>query len=501
LLEPNVNLGMVSKIFFFYIVFTKLFSFVQPEIFIPLKHLTTTLEILGNIFFMRNEYDEAKSCLERACPLMELLPTSLIENLNNSPLDKQRMPDIDLQDDELFQQFQETYHAENQFLHDDDGSENHDGSVTTYSSGGSMNTYAADCFTLLRNVYLKLYGNSSTTNNNNASVVTTRMKEDEEEMEVEESLFDEELDPKPNELGDNDSSSAASSELPDEDPSFDMDDKIEELRMPFQHLRDELMMIHYGHHKSNPSSASHHTDSSYMDDAEDVPDIRRSDGKGKQSRKATTIPTPNERNKPKSASAAGKTSPAQTQKNTPKPTQSQQSSKPTTSKGKSANPTSGTMSTATSQKFSKVIPFSPAFSSDQGFSDDDNKNVHNMVRGGIPSQQAANTLRHILEDEFQDYLQSQHQHSVANGGSSSFYEGEDDAYLDDSFLLGLASSATNVVAADLELMLRKFVSENSVGRREILQFAKEYYDTLDIKFPNVSLSYISCYWIVFELMI
>ena len=57
LLEPNVNLGM-------------------PEIFIPLRHLTTTLEVLGNILFMSDEIDEAKECLERACPLLELLPPS-----------------------------------------------------------------------------------------------------------------------------------------------------------------------------------------------------------------------------------------------------------------------------------------------------------------------------------------------------------------------------------------------------------------------------------------
>ena len=57
LLEPNVNLGM-------------------PEIFIPLRHLTTTLEIFGTILFIQNDLLEAKATLERACPLLELLPTS-----------------------------------------------------------------------------------------------------------------------------------------------------------------------------------------------------------------------------------------------------------------------------------------------------------------------------------------------------------------------------------------------------------------------------------------
>jgi hypothetical protein len=47
----------------------------MPEIFIPLRHLTTTLEVLGKILFMKNDLTEAKACLERACPLMELLPS------------------------------------------------------------------------------------------------------------------------------------------------------------------------------------------------------------------------------------------------------------------------------------------------------------------------------------------------------------------------------------------------------------------------------------------
>lgn len=51
----------------------------QPEIFIPLGHLTTTLEVLGNVLFMREQLTEARSCLERACPLMELLPSGFHE--------------------------------------------------------------------------------------------------------------------------------------------------------------------------------------------------------------------------------------------------------------------------------------------------------------------------------------------------------------------------------------------------------------------------------------
>lgn len=81
LLEPNVNLGMVTFLFplYFYIDYLNscpLLSSYQPEIFIPLRHLTTTLEVLGNMYFMREENFRARDILERACPLMELLPAA-----------------------------------------------------------------------------------------------------------------------------------------------------------------------------------------------------------------------------------------------------------------------------------------------------------------------------------------------------------------------------------------------------------------------------------------
>ena len=60
LLEPNVNLNM-------------------PEIFVPLRHLTTTLEVLGHILYIRNDMAKAKDALERACPLLELLPVGTNE--------------------------------------------------------------------------------------------------------------------------------------------------------------------------------------------------------------------------------------------------------------------------------------------------------------------------------------------------------------------------------------------------------------------------------------
>lgn len=128
LLEPNVNLGM-------------------PEIFIPLKHLTTTLEILGNIFFVQNDLNEAKKCLERACPLMELLPNSLLVNGDNN--DKTDKVPID------FIEFDDSLVVTNDKTTRKNIVES---SKSTKSGKEHHKSYAESCFSLLRDVYSKLYG-------------------------------------------------------------------------------------------------------------------------------------------------------------------------------------------------------------------------------------------------------------------------------------------------------------------------------------------------------
>eukprot|EP01034_Spumella_vulgaris_P024509 gene24509-30863_t len=104
----------------------------KPEIFIPLKHLTTTLELLGNILYVKNDFLAAKDCLERACPLMELLPASLVDNdLNDDLLQKAiAMSRTPIKHTDLYK--------------------------------GTQSPYAANCFSLLRDVYLKLYGTNGT---------------------------------------------------------------------------------------------------------------------------------------------------------------------------------------------------------------------------------------------------------------------------------------------------------------------------------------------------
>jgi hypothetical protein len=54
---------------------------VQPEIFIPLGHLTTTLEVLGNILFMRDRIHEAQHSLGESPPVTGVVvapPKSLL---------------------------------------------------------------------------------------------------------------------------------------------------------------------------------------------------------------------------------------------------------------------------------------------------------------------------------------------------------------------------------------------------------------------------------------
>lgn len=132
LLEPNVNLGM-------------------PEIFIPLKHLTTTLEILGNIFFVQNDLSEAKNCLERACPLMELLPSSL---LTSTEPNQGASIDLNIR----------TSEGQSMRIDGGDGFFLIGNNIRTINGikdrSGPRGNYAEGCFALLRDVYSKLYGST-----------------------------------------------------------------------------------------------------------------------------------------------------------------------------------------------------------------------------------------------------------------------------------------------------------------------------------------------------
>ena len=151
LLEPNVNLGM-------------------PEIFIPLRHLTTTLEVLGNIFYIKEDYGKARDCLERACPLMELLP-----------------------DDEMgFSDLEE-----------------------------SSRRYAVGCFSLLKEVYLKIFSGIKTQKIIGHRVMT-EPDEYSDDSYSDDTLWDE------------------SSRVKSGTHERDIESKFSDLRSPFDHLRDSL---------------------------------------------------------------------------------------------------------------------------------------------------------------------------------------------------------------------------------------------------------------------
>lgn len=222
LLEPNVNLGMVSFLRPFYFRLPKPLRF-QPEIFIPLKHLTTTLEILGNIFFMRNELEEAKNCLERACPLMELLPASLLDNFEASGVNFNIVNEYGfMRDNEIDESLREQM-----IFNDADDGKN----------------YAEDCFSLLRNVYSKLYRGASQriSKSTRYSPEASAPGEFVDDELSEEKLFSKHYDDFAEYDDEEPEGIAVHSES--ENEPLDVESKIEELRIPFQHLRSELQMI------------------------------------------------------------------------------------------------------------------------------------------------------------------------------------------------------------------------------------------------------------------
>lgn len=136
--------------------------FTQPEIFIPLKHLTTTLEILGNIFFVQNDLSAAQSHLERACPLMELLPPNLLSDEDFAAAAGEALEDSGLR---LLDPTDLT-----SYLWMGTGTGSGPGPALGAAQEGNIegstrsNTYAAGCYSLLRDVYAKLYYGE--TNNN-----------------------------------------------------------------------------------------------------------------------------------------------------------------------------------------------------------------------------------------------------------------------------------------------------------------------------------------------
>jgi hypothetical protein len=133
----------------------------QPEIFIPLKHLTTTLEILGNIFFAQNDLLAAQQSLERACPLMELLPASALAEDEFASAAAAQQTQSQGQGDGG-----DSAAAGGSYLWFGGAAGGNHGAgfnpmPAIHSRGAADNGgYATGCFALLREVYAKLYGSA-----------------------------------------------------------------------------------------------------------------------------------------------------------------------------------------------------------------------------------------------------------------------------------------------------------------------------------------------------
>lgn len=286
---------------------------------------------------MKNDLVEAKQCLERACPLMELLPATLMENAAGE------------RDDIGFDG--------NQAASDDAFGKRP--SDNPHDQQRNPQNYAAECFSVLRNIYLKLYGDQLPSDTNALPPPAL---------------------PNPS-LDTDDSNSVYDST---EGIEFNVDSKIEELRQPFQHLRSELLMVHERGDESETFDDGGHTAGPI--DAAQQP--------------ASTVSSPS--------------SPA------------------------SAPPT---------------------------------------------GQTAAGNIRDLLMSDLHGYARSGGHQRLPAGADrdESFVDGDREAQL-----LGLGGSATSLIAADMEIMLRKFVNEDDDGRRDLFVVARKYYEELDVNFPSVS---------------
>lgn len=142
---------------------------------------------------MRNELSEAKQCLERACPLMELLPSTLMDTMDSTGVGS------GLNSPNMFQQKLE--------------------------DAPPQQNYAVECFSVLRKIYLKMY--SSLDETDSIPMVSDETASEERGLDSNARISDNDTGELSLNEGDN----------------FDVDSKIEELRQPFQHLRSELMML------------------------------------------------------------------------------------------------------------------------------------------------------------------------------------------------------------------------------------------------------------------
>lgn len=341
---------------------------------------------------MRNELTEAKNCLERACPLMELLPASLLENMAMGGTGP-GTPDFS----------HDSWFGPEINVRKREKSSSANSNFKKGSPGESGSNYAADCFAMLRSVYIKLYRTAKLDEN---VVEKLRLKSTPDLSTLAASNSQETIDLTKAEndfVSQNGEESLA-------DVEFDEDERIEHLRMPFQHLRSELLLVHQARDNpfkttgslENPRSRldkGHSFRTSFSDER-----IKRGASSKSETRRSSTWNTPAHEN-------------AKLQ----------------------------------SLPFRNVFLGGVTSIYSKGPADDGSQFTTKS-----PSWVEDDELRSLEGDEYHD-----------------------------NYLMGLSSSATSIIAADMEIMLRKFVKEDDVGRRELLEVAEKYYDELDLNFPDV----------------
>lgn len=356
---------------------------------------------------MKNDYLEAKNIFERACPLLELIPTSNLDMSEGVYLEKESVfLDLEL----------------------------------SPKLNNNHKNYAEGCFLLLRNVYKKLYGSkllSSTSNDDDEFLPITKQspsgnsrhssshaKQSKSQLEDSEDGDDsfrsevwetneEEVDRHPS------SASRTSPPLPidpieDEQMNVYIDKKIAKLRSPFKHLRSEF----FDHQEDNQEDDDVNDEDENENDDED--DLEDTDFQEfiESSRSLDT----GEHDK--------------------------------TSEGD--NPTSLPSSS------NKVPVVQLSTSSNKALP---KQTIQQQVKK--QSTNMNSNLFHEFDSVFKDQLRNHIKDS-------------DEHY---KFLMSLDSRFQDV-AADLEVILRKFVQEENV-KQTVYNGALRYLDDFDTNFPNM----------------
>ena len=541
--------------------------FLQPEIFIPLRHLTTTLEILGNILFMKNDFVQAKEYLERACPLIELLPPSgPVSGFGESGYGA---------DGQSFGQFSRGGEEV------PSGSAGHGSIGEREGDGGLRNQYAEGCFKVLRDVYGKLYGSGSNGINSrdtrkaqtqqqigrsgkqkhqrkqrrqsHCDSMSRSKKTDDDCIGCESGDFDPELEDgyvdssvedelrRPENLQDDfyvdeidDEGSADRPHFSDyyyddhnddaidqnneeysgpledgdyyggvpgalvrsEGESFDSERKIEELRLPFEHLRSDRSshssqrnwdVNHIGLKKRRGYIRTARRPSSNRLDAElsrsrhcimDQMADESCDGNGNEdcpcdNSELDQAEAPLARPDPLLGSYSKVTSWSQGDDEILKSAESSGSSSKGRSKAKASVtvPVGSEIGTGndgdrSSRRPRRMVEGSAwSTSVPSALQGDDLLLLELGENGALPKQASAAALSHSFASS---------PHALFAAFHSLGLDSE-----------GFHNSATSIIAGDLEDMLRTFVLEDSIGRNNVLSIARKYYEDLDINFPNV----------------